>query len=134
MSAEQPDVQRLAGDPPSPWEGVYGYSRTVVAGPWVLIGGTTSVDPTGYVIGSTPYEQATEIFRKLLRELSRVGLSAADVVQTRMFVTDISRSEEVGRAHGEAFADVRPITSMLEVSGLIDPRMLVEVELVAYRG
>lgn len=100
----------------------------------MLIGGTTSVDPTGYVIGTTPYEQAAEILRKLLHELARVGLSAADVVQTRMYVTDMSRSEEVGRAHGELFAEVRPVTSMVEVTALIDPRMLVEIELVAYRG
>jgi enamine deaminase RidA (YjgF/YER057c/UK114 family) len=127
-------VERLGGDPSSPWEGLYGYSRTVVVGSWVMIGGTTSVDPTGFVIGSTPYEQTVEILRKLLHELSRVGLSASDVVQTRMYVTDISRSEEVGRAHGEVFSSVRPVTAMVEVAGLIDPRMLVEIELVAYRG
>jgi enamine deaminase RidA (YjgF/YER057c/UK114 family) len=126
-------VQRLGGDPPSPWEGAYGYSRTVAAGPWVLIGGTTSVDPSGCVLGSTPYEQTIEVLRKLVHELSRVGLSVSDVVQTRMYVTDISRSDEVGRAHGEVFAEVRPVTSMVEVTALIDPRMLVEIELVAYR-
>lgn len=140
MTSEQPPIRRLGGDPPSPWEGVFGYSRLVTAGPWVLIGGTTSVDPTGYVVGTTPYEQAIEIFRKLLHELSRVGLSASDVVQTRMYVTDISRSGEVGRAHGEVFGPDSavpaggPVTSMVEVAGLIDPRMLVEIELVAYRG
>ena len=138
MSSEQThQTERLGGDPPSPWEGVYGYSRTVTAGPWVLIGGTTSVDPTGFVIGATPYEQAAEIFRKLLHELSRVGLSAVDVVQTRMYVTDISRCDDVGRAHGEVFSDLNgggPVASMVEVTGLIDPRMLVEIELVAYRG
>jgi enamine deaminase RidA (YjgF/YER057c/UK114 family) len=132
--SQQPPVTRLAGDPPSPWESVYGYSRTVVAGPWVLIGGTTSVDPTGCVVGTTPYEQTIEILRKLLHELGRAGLAAADVVQTRMYVTDISRSEQVGRAHGEVFGAAAPVTSMVEVSGLIDPRMLVEIELVAYRG
>jgi enamine deaminase RidA (YjgF/YER057c/UK114 family) len=126
-------IQRLGGDPPSPWEGAYGYSRTLVAGPWVLIGGTTSVDPSGCVLGSTPYEQTIEVLRKLVHELSRVGLSVSDVVQTRMYVTDISRSDEVGRAHGEVFAEVRPVTSMVEVTALIDPRMLVEIELVAYR-
>jgi enamine deaminase RidA (YjgF/YER057c/UK114 family) len=126
-------IQRLGGDPPSPWEGAYGYSRTVAAGPWVLIGGTTSVDPSGCVLGSTPYEQTIEVLRKLVHELSRVGLSVSDVVQTRMYVTDISRSDEVGRAHGEVFAEVRPVTSMIEVTALIDPRMLVEIELVAYR-
>jgi enamine deaminase RidA (YjgF/YER057c/UK114 family) len=131
--SEQSKLQRLAGDPPSPWEGIFGYSRTVVAGPWVLIGGTTSVDPSGCVLGTTPYEQTVEILRKLLHELSRVGCSAANVVQTRMFVTDISRSDQVGRAHGEVFGNVGPVTSMVEVSGLIDPRMLVEIELVAYR-
>ncbi|HEX3616670.1 MAG TPA: Rid family hydrolase [Solirubrobacteraceae bacterium] len=106
----------------------------VVAGPWVLLGGTTSVDPSGCVLGFTPYEQTVEILRKQLHELDRVGLTAADVVQTRMYVTDISRSEEVGRAHGEIFGEVRPVATMVEVSGLIDPRMLVEIELVAYRG
>ena len=134
LSSEQRHVERLGGDPPSRWEGRFGYNRMVLAGPWVMIGGTTSVDPTGCVIGSTPYEQTVEIVRKLLHELSRVGLGATDVVQTRMYVTDISRSDEVGRAHGEAFAEGGPVTSMVEVSGLIDPRMLVEIELVAYRG
>jgi enamine deaminase RidA (YjgF/YER057c/UK114 family) len=113
---------------------MFGYNRMIVAGPWVMIGGTTSVDPTGYVIGSTPYEQTVEILGKLLHELSRVGFEPADVVQTRMYVTDISRCDEVGRAHGEAFGDVGPVTSMVEVSGLIDPRMLVEIELMAYRA
>jgi enamine deaminase RidA (YjgF/YER057c/UK114 family) len=112
---------------------MFAFNRLVVAGPWVLIGGTTSVDPTGFVVGTTPYEQTVEILRKLLHELSRVGLSAADVVQTRMYVTDISRSDEVGRAHGEVFGAAGPVTSMVEVSGLIDPRMLVEIELVGYR-
>ena len=105
-----------------------------MAGPWVLLGGTTSVDPSGCVLGTTPYEQTLEILRKQLHELSRVGLTAADVVQTRMYVTDISRSEEVGRAHGQVFDEIRPVATMIEVSGLIDPRMLVEIELVAYRA
>ena len=99
----------------------------------MLLGGTTSVDPSGCVLGSTPYEQTVEILRKQLHELSRVGLTAADVVQTRMYVTDISRSEEVGRAHGSVFGEIRPVATMVEVSGLIDPRMLVEIEAVAYR-
>jgi len=134
VSSEQPQVKRLGGDPPSPYEGMFGYNRMVVAGPWVLIGGTTSVDPSGYVVGTTPYEQTVEILGKLVHELSRVGFTAAEVVQTRMYVTDISRCDEVGRAHGEAFGEAGPVTSMVEVSGLIDPRMLVEIELVAYRA
>jgi enamine deaminase RidA (YjgF/YER057c/UK114 family) len=143
LASVRAGITRLAGDPPSPWEGVFGYSRTVSAGPWVLIGGTTAVDPSGCIVGTTPYEQTVEIFRKLLHELARAGLSAADVVQTRIY-----RSEEVGRVHGDVFGSVEqvesdesgearvptgPVTSMVEVTGLIDPRMLVEIELVAYR-
>ena len=90
--------------------------------------------PSGAVCGQTPYEQTVEILSKILHELERVGLAAADVVHNRVYVTDISRSEEVGRAHGEVFADHRPLMTMVEVSGLIDPRMLVEIETVAYAG
>ena len=96
LSISQPQgdssISRLGGDPPSPYEGMFGFSRVVSAGQWVLIGGTTSVDPSGFVVGTTPYEQTVEILRKLMHELARVGLSADDVVQTRMYVTDISRS------------------------------------------
>jgi enamine deaminase RidA (YjgF/YER057c/UK114 family) len=126
--------ERLPGDPPSPFEERFGFSRLLRVGPFVLVGGSTSVRPSGAVCGQTPYEQTVEIFSKILHELSRVGLGAADVVQNRVYVTDISRSEEVGRAHGEIFADHRPLMTMVEVSGLIDPRMLVEVETVAYAG
>jgi enamine deaminase RidA (YjgF/YER057c/UK114 family) len=134
VSAEPSPIQRLAGDPPSPYEAPIGFSRIVMVGPWVLLGGTTSVDPSSCVLGATPYEQTVEILRKQLHELSRVGLTAAEVVQTRIYVTDISRSEEVGRAHGQVFGEVRPVATMVEVSGLIDPRMLVEIELIAYRA
>jgi enamine deaminase RidA (YjgF/YER057c/UK114 family) len=126
-----PEVQRLGGDPPSPWEGPFGFSRIVRVGDLVLVGGTTAVDPSGAVIGTTPYEQTVEILRKLEHELERVGAALSDVVQIRAYVTDISRSEDVGRAHGAAFAEVRPLMTMVEVSGLIDPRMLVELEAVA---
>jgi enamine deaminase RidA (YjgF/YER057c/UK114 family) len=132
--SDEPGITRLGGDPPSPFEGKYGFSRVAAAGPFVLVGGTTSVDPSGCVIGITPYEQTVEIIRKLLHELSRVGLAAADVVSSRVYVTDISRADEVGRAHGETFGEIRPLMTMVEVSGLIDPRMLVEIELVAYRA
>ncbi len=126
-------IRRLAGEPEAPWEEIFGYSRVVSAGPLVFVSGTTSVDSSGFVIGASPYEQAVEIFRKLTHELSRVGLGVESVIQTRMYVTDISRGDEVGRAHAEAFADARPVSTMVEVSALIDPRMLVEVELVALR-
>ena len=100
----------------------------------MIVSGTTSVDPYGVVIGSTPYEQAVEIFRKLSHELERAAATLADVIQTRMYVTDISRGDEVGRAHGEVFGEIRPLTTMVEVSALIDPRMLVEIEAVAFVG
>jgi enamine deaminase RidA (YjgF/YER057c/UK114 family) len=124
-------VQRLEGDPPSPWEGPFAFSRVVKAGRFVLVGGTTSVDPDGVVLGLSPYEQTLEILRKIEHELGRAGASIADVIQTRIYVTDISRSEEIGRAHGEIFGDVRPLMTMVGISALIDPRMLVEIEAVA---
>jgi enamine deaminase RidA (YjgF/YER057c/UK114 family) len=127
-------VRRLAGDPPSPWESDYSFSRVVVGGGWVLVGGTTSVDPSGLVLGETPAAQTVAILGKVEHELGRVGAELADVVQTRIYVVDISRAEEVGRAHGEVFGDVRPLMTMVEVSALIDPRMLVEIEAVAFVG
>jgi enamine deaminase RidA (YjgF/YER057c/UK114 family) len=127
-------VERLAGDPPSPWESRYGFSRLVVAGPFVLVGGTTSVDEYGIVQGDTPYEQAAIVLDKILRELSRVGLGAPDVLHNRVYVTDISRADEIGRAHGERFASHKPLMTAVQVAALIDPRMLVEIETVAYRA
>jgi len=124
-------VQRLAGEPPSPWEERFGFSRVSRAAGLVVIGGTTSVDSNGVVLGATPYDQAIEILRKIERELSRAGASLAAVLQTRVYVTDISRSEEVGRAHGDLFGEIHPCMTMVEVSGLIDPRMMVEIEAVA---
>jgi enamine deaminase RidA (YjgF/YER057c/UK114 family) len=133
-SVPEHGVERLAGDPASPWEGRYGFSRVIRAGSWVMIAGTTSVDADGVVIGQSPYEQTVEILRKLRHELERAGASLGDVVQTRIFVSDISRSDDVGRAHGEAFGDIRPVATMVEVGALIDPRMLVEIEAVAFVG
>ena len=86
------------------------------------------------MLGDTPYEQTVQILRKIERELGRAGATLADVVQTRAYVTDIARADDVGRAHGEFFADVRPVMTMVEVSALIDPRMLVEIEAVAWMG
>jgi enamine deaminase RidA (YjgF/YER057c/UK114 family) len=104
----------------------------VRAGRFVLVGGTTSVDVDGAVRGETPYQQTVEILQKLEHELARAGAGLADVIQTRVYVTDISRSDEVGRAHGDVFSTFRPLMTMVEVSALIDPRMLVEIEAVAY--
>jgi enamine deaminase RidA (YjgF/YER057c/UK114 family) len=124
-------AKRLSGDPPSPFEIEYGFSRVVTVPGFVLVGGTTSITGEGVVLGETPYEQTREILRKILHELSRAGAMPEDVVQTRVYVTDISRADEVGRAHGEVFGEIRPLMTMLEVSGLIDPRMLVEIEAIA---
>jgi enamine deaminase RidA (YjgF/YER057c/UK114 family) len=131
LTAPAGRIRRLGGDPPSPFEGRYGFSRVAAASGFVLVGGTTSVDPDGVVVGTTPYEQTVEILRKLEHELGRGGAQLSDVVQTRVYVTDISRADEVGRAHGEVFGAIKPLMTMVEVSGLIDPRMLVEIEAVA---
>jgi enamine deaminase RidA (YjgF/YER057c/UK114 family) len=124
-------VLRLGGDPPSPYEGQFGFCRVVRTGAFVIVGGTTSVTNEGAVIGTTPYEQAVEVLEKIERELRRAGARLTDVIQVRVYVTDISRADEVGRAHGEFFSAVRPLMTMVEVSSLIDPRMLVEIEAVA---
>ena len=124
-------VERLAGDPPSPYERAYSFSRVVKAGRVVLVGGTTSVGEDGVIRGVNPYEQTVEILDKIAHELGRAGAQPEHVIQTRVYVTDISRADEVGRAHGEVFGQVRPLMTMVEVSALIDPRMLVEIEAVA---
>ncbi len=139
MGAIEPDsgraaITRLSGDPPSPYEVPNGFCRVVVAGPLVIVAGTTSINEYGIVDGATPYEQAAVILRKLGHELTRAGAAPADVIQTRIYVTDASRAEEVGRAHGEFFGEHRPAMTLVEISGLIDPRMLVEVEATAYLG
>jgi enamine deaminase RidA (YjgF/YER057c/UK114 family) len=125
-------IQRLPSDPPGPYEGIVGYSRVVRSGPHVWVAGCTSVDASGAVRGTTPGEQMALALQTVVASLERVGASVSDVVRTRMFVTDVSRWEEIGRAHGDVFADVRPVTAMYEVRGLIDPRMLVEVEADAF--
>jgi enamine deaminase RidA (YjgF/YER057c/UK114 family) len=125
-------IQRLGGDPPSPWEQSNGFSRVVRAGDLVITGGTTSVGPDGGVLGDTPYEQAAEILRKLEHELARLGARLTDVIQTRIYVTDIGRADEVGRAHADAFGAARPAMALVEVSALYDPRMLVEIEAMAF--
>jgi enamine deaminase RidA (YjgF/YER057c/UK114 family) len=115
------------------WEPVVGYSRAVAAGDFVFVSGCTSVDGAEFVHEGDAYAQTVQALRNVADALGQLGLGLADVVRTRIYVADISRWEEYGRAHGTAFGDVMPATSMIEVSGLVDPRMLVEVEAVAYR-
>ena len=115
------------------YEAVVGYSRVVRAGSHVWVAGCTGVMEDGVIAGpGDPYAQAQQTLRNLEDALAKVGARLEDVVRTRMFVTDISQWEAVGRAHGEVFSDIRPVTSMLEVSALIDPRMLVEIEADAF--
>jgi enamine deaminase RidA (YjgF/YER057c/UK114 family) len=117
----------------APWEPVVGYSRAVAAGDHVWVTGCTSI-VDGQVVHEGDVEaQTRQAIANIAWALEQVGASLADVVRTRLFVTDISRWEDVGRAHGAAFGPVMPATTMVEVSRLIDARMLVEVEAVAYR-
>jgi len=115
------------------YEAAVGYSRVVRAGSHVWVAGCTAIMEGGVIAGpGDPYVQAQQALRNLEDALANVGARLGDVVRTRMFVTDITQWEAVGRAHGEVFADVRPVTSMLEISALIDPRMIVEIEADAF--
>ncbi|WP_183392925.1 RidA family protein [Kineococcus radiotolerans] len=117
------------------WEPLVGYSRAVRVGSWISVAGTTAAGPDGAPVGGDDVaEQTREAIRRIEAALAQVGAGLGDVVRTRMFVTDITRWEEVGRAHGEFLADIRPASSMVQVSALIDPRLLVEVEADAVLG
>src|SRR2546425_9352456 len=113
----------------TPWEPIVGYARAVRPGNAVYVSGTTATDAPGAVVGrGDPYAQTRQALRNIERALAAAGATMADVVRTRIFAVNIDQWQEIGRAHGEVFATIRPATTMVEVRRLIDPDMLVEIE------
>jgi enamine deaminase RidA (YjgF/YER057c/UK114 family) len=114
------------------WEDIVGYSRAVRIGNVIEVTGTVAIDEDGEVAGiDDPYDQTIFVIKKIEKVLQRAGASLKDVVRTRMFVTDISKWEDYGKAHGEFFKEIKPCTSMIEVRALIDPAFLIEIEATA---
>lgn len=122
-------IERRSVSSGAAWEPVVGYSRAVRAGPWIAVAGTTAAAENGGAVGGEDIaEQTREALRRITAALAELSAGLEHVVRTRMYVTDISRWEEVGRVHGEVFGSIRPATTMIGVSSLIDPALLVEIE------
>ena len=125
-------MQRTNYSSGAKWENIVGYSRAVRIGNTIEVTGTVAVGDNGEVVGKgNAYEQTKYIIEKIIKVLERAGGTLNDVVRTRMFVTDIGRWEEYGKAHGEFFKEIKPCTSMIEISALIDPECLIEIEATA---